>query len=90
MFPASFAAVLGIDLLTLKKNLTGGVGTSANTTYYTDLVIDLGSGISFKCYAAFTPGMDLHGLGLLGQAGFFEYYNVAFYHKQRKFTIETT
>lgn len=90
VFPASFAAVLGIDLLQLRKNLTGGVGTSANTTYYTDLFIDLGSGIEFKSYVAFTAGMDLHGLGLLGQAGFFEYYNVAFFHKLRKFTIETT
>jgi hypothetical protein len=90
VFPAIFAPLLGIDLLTLKKHLTGGVGSSANPTLYTDLDIDLGQGIRFKAYVGFTPGLDAQGIGLLGQSGFFEYYHVHFYLKQAKFSIETT
>lgn len=90
VFPTSFASVLGLDILQMKKQLTGGVGTSANQTYYDYLEIDLGRGIQFKSYVGFMPGLDGQGIGLLGQAGFFSYYNVCFYQKQLKFTIETT
>jgi hypothetical protein len=90
VFPTSFASVLGLDILTMKKQLTGGVGTSANQTYYDYLDINLGSGIQFKSYVGFIPGLDGQGIGLLGQSGFFNYYNVCFYQKQFKFTIETT
>lgn len=90
VFPATFAAALGIDLLALKKHMTGGVGSSANPTYYTDLQIFLGPGLSFKSYVGFTPAMDAQGIGLLGQHGFFNYYNVHFKKRELKFTIETT
>lgn len=89
VFPAAFATQLGIDLLSLKKNVTGGVGSSGNVTYYADLEITLGRGIQFRSYVGFTDAMDRHGIGLLGQAGFFEYYNVSFFYPQKKFTIET-
>lgn len=88
VFPAAFATALGVDLLKLKKHLTGGVGSSANPTYYTDLEISLGRGIQFKSYVGFTPAMDAHGMGLLGQSGFFDYYNVHFYLNESRFTIE--
>ncbi|HEY1649443.1 MAG TPA: hypothetical protein VGF96_15785 [Terracidiphilus sp.] len=90
VFPASFATALGIDILTLKKHLTGGVGSTANPTYYTNLEIFLAPDIQFKSYVGFSPAMDAHGIGLLGQAGFFEYYNVSFNQKDMKFSIETT
>lgn len=90
VFPAIFAPNLGIDLLTLKKHLTGGVGSTANPTYYTDLEIYLAPGIQFKSYVGFTPAMDAQGIGLLGQQGFFDYYTVSFRQKESKFTIETT
>ena len=81
---------MGIDLLSLKKNVTGGVGSSGNVTYYTDLHVWLWSGIEFTSLVGFTDAMDRQGIGLLGQAGFFEYYNASFLHKQKKFVIETT
>jgi hypothetical protein len=90
VFPATFAIALGIDLLALKKQMTGGVGSSANPTYYTEMEIVLGPGLKFKSYVGFTPAMDAQGIGLLGQDGFFDYYNVCFQKSQRKFTIETT
>ena len=90
VFPTSFASVLGLDILRMKRQLTGGVGTSANQTYYDFLDIDLGSGIRFRSYVGFIPGLDAQGMGLLGQDGFFSYYNVSFYQRQLRFTIETT
>lgn len=90
VFPAMFAMALGIDLLTLKRQMTSGVGSSANPTYYTDLEINLGRGIEFTSFVGFAPAMDSHGVGLLGQAGFFNYYNVDFRQMEYKFTIETT
>jgi len=54
------------------------------------VTVDLGFGINFTSYVGFTSGMDLAGIGLLGQQGFFDYDNVALYNKQNRFTIETT
>jgi hypothetical protein len=79
VFPSSFASVLGLDILTMKKHLTSGVGSSANSTACCDLHIDLGRGIQFTTYAGFTPGLDSTGFGHLGQAGFFDRYNVSFF-----------
>lgn len=89
-FPISFAALLGLDVLKLPMALTAGVGSSLNNTYYAWLDIDLGRGIRFRSFAGFTDGLEKHGIGLLGQEGFFEFYNVRLSHKERKFTIETT
>ena len=89
VFPASFAALLGLDILRMPKNLTSGVGSTANVTYYDSLDIDLGRGIQFHSYVGFTAGMEVHGIGLLGQTGFFDYYNVSFFRSQHRFTIET-
>ena len=90
VIPSNFAPVLGLDLSAMKTNLTSGVGTNANVTAYDYIEIDLGSGIRFRTYAGFTPGLNALGLGLLGQSGFFELFNVCFCHKQRRFTVETS
>jgi hypothetical protein len=89
VFPASFASILGLDIPIMPSHFTGGVGSLANPTWYTNLTISLGRGIQFNSYAGFSPAMEAHGMGLLGQAGFFEYSNVCFYQNARKFTIET-
>jgi hypothetical protein len=89
LFPLSLAILLKLDVLNLPKALTGGVGSQANVTYYDTITVDLGNGIAFSSYAGFTQGLDPIGLGLLGQAGFFEYFRVEFQHKQKLFTIET-
>jgi hypothetical protein len=89
LFPAIFASTLGIDLLRLKKHLTSGVGSSSNPTYYADLQVTLDRGIQFTSYVGFTPALDPQGIGLLGQFGFFDTYNVHFQLKQSKFMIDT-
>lgn len=100
VFPASFAIALGLDPLTMKQQMTGGVGNTGNVTHYDDLTIELGQmanvgGIvqfdpkfSFKTYAGFTVGLESQGMGLIGEVGFFENYVVTFDHKQRQFHIE--
>jgi hypothetical protein len=87
IFPASFAPVLGLDMLTLKRNFTAGVGSSGNPTAYEDIEVDLGSELRFHAYVGFSPGMNALGLGLLGQAGFFDKFDVCFHHARRIFTI---
>jgi hypothetical protein len=66
-----------------------GIGGSA-ITCHDWLDIDLGQDIRFRSYVAFTPGLQASGYGLLGQEGFFEYYEVTFHHRQRSFSIGTT
>jgi hypothetical protein len=88
LFPLALALDLKLDILSLPKAMTGGVGSSANITYYADVTIDLGDGIRFKAYAGFTQGMDASGLGLLGQNGFFQKFNVEFRNTDKTFTIE--
>ncbi len=68
--------------------MTSGVGSDSNVTYYDTLTINLGSGIVFPAYVGFTQGMDAIGLGLLGQDGFFDKYNVEFRNAEGIFTIE--
>jgi hypothetical protein len=88
IFPLAIAIALKIDVLSLPKTMTAGVGSSSNVTYYANMTVDIGNGISFPVYAGFTEGMNASGLGLLGQADFFSIYDVHFSHKKRVFTID--
>jgi hypothetical protein len=99
VFPASFATALGLDLLQMKQEITGGVGNSGNITHYADITVELGkleqSGawsfdpeLKFRAYAGFTAGLEDQGIGLLGECGFFEKYLVTLDHKNQLFHIE--
>jgi hypothetical protein len=88
LFSLRAARFLKLNLATLPKATIGGIGNSANVTYYETISIDLGHGMRFETKAGFTQGMDQVGIGLLGHLGFFENYNVEFRHRQRIFTIE--
>ena len=89
LFPLSLAILLKLDILSLPRGITGGVGSSANTTYWDTISVDLGHGIIFPAYTGFTQGMDQMGLGLLGQTGFFELFKVEFLLRKNTFTIES-
>jgi hypothetical protein len=89
LFPLRLAKSLGLDVLQLPQGVTGGLGASANTTYWAPITVDLGNGIEFSAYAGFTQGMDRMGLGLLGQLDFFDRFRVEFDLSKRVFTIET-
>lgn len=74
----------------LRKVLAHGpiAGSESNVTYYDHLKIDLGKGIVFSAYVGFTEGMDAMAIGLLGQDGFFDRYNVEFRNAEGIFTVE--
>lgn len=92
----SFASLIGLDPLQMPMQMTGGVGSMANATYYADIEIQLRIAgpngpipvISFRTYAGFTPGLEAQGIGLLGQVGFFENYCATFDHPNKLFHIE--
>ena len=92
IFPLSFASVLGLDPLTLKKQMTGGVGSTANVTYYAEVDVQIpmspGVTLTFSTLAGFTDGLEAQGIGLLGQSGFFETFRVLFDLKAKVFTID--
>jgi hypothetical protein len=88
LFPLALAIALKLDVLSLPKAMTGGVGSTTNVTYYANVTIDIGNGISFPAYAGFTEAMNSQGIGLLGQADFFSIYSVAFCQKQGAFVID--
>ena len=89
LFPLSLAQGLGLDILSMKRHLTGGVGSTANVTYYDTLEIDIGLDAPFGVHAGFTAALEAQGMGLLGQAGFFERFSVTFSHKTKQFHIDT-
>jgi hypothetical protein len=88
LFPLSVALMLKLDVLRLPREMTSGVGSQSNLTYYDNLNLDLGDGIAFDTQVGFTEGMNSIGFGLLGQSGFFEHCNVEFLQRQKIFTIE--
>jgi hypothetical protein len=63
LFPLVMAIALKLDVLSLPKAMTGGVGATTNVTYYANITIDIGHGISFPAYAGFTEGMNTQGIG---------------------------
>lgn len=92
VFPLSFASVLGLDPLQMKMQMTGGVGSPANPTYYAEVTVNIhmvGDPVPFSwtTLAGFTVGLEAQGLALLGQVGFFESFQVTFSHKHKWFTI---
>lgn len=90
MFPSALAIALGLDPLTLKKNTTGGVGNTANPTYFADVRLEIpvtSGSLVLDVYAGFCTGVDALGMGLLGQAGFFERFKVTFDRRGRTFQL---
>jgi hypothetical protein len=79
---------LGLDPLSAPVEMTSGVGSVNNVpTHYCNVTIDLGVA-QFQVYAGFTSGMDQFGIGLLGQAGFFEKFKITFDYTQGLYMLE--
>jgi len=78
---------LGLDPLAAPVDMTSGLGSTSVPTHYCNITIDLGV-IQFEVYAGFTMGMDQHGIGLLGQAGFFERFKISFDLPNGLYSIE--
>jgi hypothetical protein len=79
---------LGLDPLTCPVEGTSGVGSTNIPTHFSKIVIDLQGVVQIPIYAGFTPGMDLLGIGLLGQAGFFEAFRITFDYASSLYYLE--
>jgi hypothetical protein len=80
---------LGLDPLIFPVERTSGVGSTNIPTHFSKIVIDLQGAVQISVYAGFTPGMDQLGIGLLGQAGFFEAFKVTFDYANKLYYLET-
>jgi hypothetical protein len=78
---------LGLNPLASPIERTSGVGSSNIPTHFCNIQIDLGM-TKIPVYAGFTTGLEQIGYGLLGQAGFFDKFNITFKHSQGVFQIE--
>ncbi len=90
VFPLSFTQQLGLDPARMPMARTGGV-TGSGDVYYSDVRISIPLGdqaFAFVARAGFTAGVDALGMGLLGQAGFFDRCVVAFDRARETFTID--
>ena len=88
VFPRSFMKSLGIDPLTAPVEMTSGVGTEGVPTHFANITIDLQGLIRFPVLAGFTSGLDPLALGLLGQVGFFDRFNLGFRLSEKTCLIE--
>ncbi|HKN76305.1 MAG TPA: hypothetical protein VJW94_14095 [Candidatus Acidoferrum sp.] len=78
VFPRSFLQPLGLDALAAPVAMSAGFGSAGVPTHFANISIDLPGVIKFPVYAGFTSALDRMGLGLLGQSGFFDRFNVSF------------
>jgi hypothetical protein len=85
-FPRSFMQPLALDALNCPSETISGVGGNS-LSEYANVEIDFGP-FRITVYAGFTSGLDAVGFGLLGQAGFFDRFDVTFKHSQGIFQIE--
>lgn len=81
-------APLGIDPLSAPAEQCAGVGGAA-LAHFQNVTILLPGIVPYLVRASFTDGLDRWGLGLLGQAGFFDRFNVHFSLRRGIFEIET-
>jgi hypothetical protein len=88
VFPRSFLQPLGLDALEAPVAMSAGFGSAGVPTHFANLSVDLPGVIEFPVYAGFTSALDRIGLGLLGQTGFFDRFNVSFKLAERTCFIE--
>jgi hypothetical protein len=87
VFPRSFMQPLGIDPLVAPVEHIGGVGSNNVPTHFASVTMDF-MVVQIPALVGFTMGMEQHGMGLLGQADFFEHFRVTFDHRNKLFIIE--
>jgi hypothetical protein len=89
LFPLSYAHALGIDLANASSGLSQGVGGTV-ATYRTTITLRVslcGHEFHYAADARFSDGMESEGIGLLGQTGFLDHFQVVFRKAEEKFAI---
>jgi hypothetical protein len=80
-------ASLGINPLATPLESMIGVNGTATPTHFANVLLDVGV-TRASIYAGFVSGLDAIGIGLLGQAGFFDLFNVHFRLRDGVFEID--
>ena len=89
MFPSAFAAQLGLELTTGRPYLFSGAGSRGQLAYFFDIEIEIAGVQKYRLPVGFTQALDASRVGLLGQNGFFDRFDVSFLLRERKFILET-
>lgn len=88
LLPSRVALSLGFDLVSLPRSIAKGIGNEAIEVFYAQVTIRIGDSFSFEARVGFSDGLQKVGVGVLGQAGFFDQFNVEFRLAEGFFTIE--
>ena len=89
IFPLPIARRIGLDITSMPKGETTGVGGKKDV-YYANVRIEIplppgqGNSMVFETRVGFVEDL---GIGLLGQVGFFDRFDVTFTQRQGIFTI---
>jgi hypothetical protein len=89
MFPGVFAAQIGLELTSGRPYVFSGAGSRGQLAYFFEIEIEIAGALKYQLPIGFTQAMDAARVGLLGQNGFFDRFNVAFLLRQRKFVLES-
>jgi hypothetical protein len=88
MFPSVFAAQIGLELTSGRPYRFSGAGSRGQLAYFFDLEVEIVGVLKYRMPIGFTQAMDASRVGLLGQNGFFDQFNVSFLLRERKFVLE--
>ena len=88
MFPSVFAAQIGLELTSGRPYRFSGAGSRGQLAYFFDLEVEIVGVLKYRMPIGFTQAMDASRVGLLGQNGFFDRFNVSFLLRERKFVLE--
>ncbi len=84
-----FAAQIGLELLAGRPYLFSGAGSRDQLAYFFDTEVEIAGVLRYRAPVGFTQAMDASRVGLLGQNGFFDRFDVCFLLRERKFILET-
>lgn len=88
LFPISFATHLGLKVPGRRRYAFGGAGGGdIQTAYFFDLQMTIGNVARYRIPVGFTTALEAHNVGVLGQNGFFDHFEVAFNFRKGIFTL---
>ena len=89
VFPSTFASCIGLNLTAGRPYIFSGAGSRDQVAYFFDIEIEIGGGPRYPLSVGFTDTMAISGVGVLGQNGFFDRFDVRFLLLERKFILKT-
>lgn len=89
VFPSIFASCIGLNLTAGRPYLFSGAGSQDQVAYFFDIEIEIGGGPRYHLPVGFAQTMAISRVGVLGQNGFFDRFDVHFLLRERKFILKT-